>query len=97
MRATLRITTGRRGDVRRVPNQALHSLLSGDLAIGSDGGPTRRRLAGRGSGSAWWRAGGHRRSTDLDDGAYTEILNGDVQPGDDLIIGEGDNILEKRP
>ena len=31
----------------------------------------------------------------LDDGAYTEIVKGDVQPGDELIIGEGGGVLEK--
>ena len=32
----------------------------------------------------------------LDDGAYTEIVKGDVQPGDELIIGESDGILGKQ-
>ena len=31
----------------------------------------------------------------LDDGAYTEIVKGDLQPGDELIIGETRGVLEK--
>ena len=30
----------------------------------------------------------------LDDGAYTEIIAGDVQSGDELIIGESGGLLE---
>jgi len=31
----------------------------------------------------------------LNDGAYTEIVKGDLQPGDELIIGESGGVLEK--
>src|SRR6266550_1287316 len=30
----------------------------------------------------------------LDDGAYTEVVGGDLHPGDDLILGESRGVLE---
>ena len=32
----------------------------------------------------------------LDDGAYTEIVEGEVRPGDELIIGDSGGVLEKQ-
>ena len=97
MAATLRITTGRRDGVRRVPEQALHSS-SGGLAIGTDGSPTAPPA---GWSQLWVLRGGEPAAIavqpGLDDGNYTEIINGDVQPDDDLIIGERDGILAKPP
>jgi hypothetical protein len=31
----------------------------------------------------------------LDDGAYTEIMKGDLRPGDELIIGESGGVFQK--
>lgn len=96
MAAILRITTGRRDGVRRAPNKALHS--SGDLAVGSEDGPT---AAPAGWSRLWVLRGGEPAAIavqpGLDDGNYTEIINGDVQPGDDLIIGESDGFLATPP
>jgi|GEM_PF-2581018 len=80
---------------RRPPRQALH-YSSGDLAFPSGDGPR----APPDSWSQLWvpRVRGPTAISlqlGLDDGAYTEIVKGDLQPGDDLIIGERGGILEK--
>ena len=70
---------------RRPPRQALHYSSSGD---GPRAPPDSWVPRVRGPTAISLQLG-------LDDGAYTEIVKGDLQPGDDLIIGERGGILEK--
>ena len=96
MTATIRIVINRRDDVLRAPNQALH-YSPRNLTIPSGGASLRAPPDGR---SQLWilRDGGPTAITvqlGLDDGAYTEIVKGDLQPGDELIIGESGGVLEK--
>ncbi len=90
MTATIGIVVDERDDVFRVPKQALR-YSPRDLAVqngaGSPGVPPDRW-------SQLWilREGKPAAITvqlGLDDGAYTEIVKGDLRPGDELIIGEG--------
>jgi HlyD family secretion protein len=96
MTATIRIVINRRDDVLRAPNQALY-YSPRNLTIPSGGASLRAPPDGR---SQLWilRDGGPTAITvqlGLDDGAYTEIVKGDLQPGDELIIGESGGVLEK--
>ena len=97
MIATIRIVVDRRDDVLRAPNQALR-YSPRDLAVPNGaGGP---RTSSDGWSQLWILRDGKPTAITvqlgLDDGAYTEIVKGDVQPGDELIIGESDGILEKQ-
>jgi len=96
MAATIRIVIEKRDDVLRTPNQALH-YSPRDLAVPSGG--TSLRAPSDGWPQLWvLRDGGPTAITvqlGLDDGAYTEIVKGDLQPGDELIIGETRGVLEK--
>ncbi len=90
MQVTIRIVVDRRDDVLRAPNQALR-YSPRDLAVpngaGSQGMPPDRwsRL--------WTLRDGKPAAITvqlgLNDGAYTEIVKGDLRPGEELIIGEG--------
>ena len=97
MTATIRIVIDRRDNVLRAPNQALR-YLPRDLAVPNGAGGPRAPPAGW--SQLWILRDGKPTAIavqlGLDDGAYTEIVKGDVQPGDDLIIGEGGGILEKQ-
>ena len=97
MIAMIRIVVDRRDDVLRAPNQALR-YSPRDLAVPNGAGGAMTPPDGW---SQLWilRDGKPTAITvqlGLDDGAYTEIVKGDVQPGDELIIGESDGILEKQ-
>ena len=89
MTATIKIVVDRRDDVLRAPDQALRYS------------PARRAAPSSSSGAGTPLDGGPRvwilregRPTavpvqlGLDDGAYTEIVKGDLKPGDELIISE---------
>jgi len=96
MTATIRIVINKRDDVLRAPNQALY-YSPRNLTIPSGGASLRAPPDGW---SQLWilRDGGPTAITvqlGLDDGAYTEIVKGDLQPGDELIIGESGSVLEK--
>jgi HlyD family secretion protein len=95
MRATVKIVVDRRDNVLRAPNQALR-YLSRELAVPSGAAGLRTPLDGW---SQLWilRDGKPAAITvqlGLDDGTYTEIVKGDLQPGDELIIGENGGVLE---
>lgn len=88
MKANVQIVVDRRDDVIRVPNQSLR--YSADrLDAGGRGGETPR------SGARLWllRNGKPTAVTvqlGLDDGAYTEVVEGDLLSGDQLILaGDG--------
>jgi HlyD family secretion protein len=97
MTATIRIMVDRRDDVLREPNQALRYSRR-DLAVpNSVGNP---RTSPDGSLQLWILR--HRKPSvfpvqlGLDDGANTEIVESDVQPGDKLIIDESGGVSEKQ-
>ena len=96
MMATISIVVDRRDDVIRAPNQALR-YSPRDLAVLNGSGSPR---APPDSSSQLWilRDGKPIAITvqlGLNDGANTEIVGGDLQPGDELIIGESGGVLEK--
>ena len=90
MAATIKIVVDRRDDVLRAPDQALRYSPAGHAAPSSSTG------AGTpldGWPQVWILRQGRPTAVPvqlgLDDGAYTEILKGDLKPGDELIISEG--------
>jgi heavy metal translocating P-type ATPase/RND family efflux transporter MFP subunit len=87
MALTIRIVVDRRDDVLRAPSQALR-YSPRDLAIPNS------------SPRLWILRDGKPTAITvqlgLDDGAYTEIMKGDLQAGDELIIGERDGRSEKQ-
>ena len=97
MMATTGIVIDQRDDVFRVPNQALR-YSPRDLAVPNAPGEPSASLDGW---SRLWilRDGKPTAITvrlGLDDGAYTEIFEGEVRPGDELIIGASGGVLEKQ-
>lgn len=96
MTATIRIVIERRDDVLRVPDQALR-YSAGSPTVPSDRGgleappdslPTLWILRGKKSTAI-------RVELGLDDGAYTELVKGDLRPGDEVIVGESRSLREK--
>lgn len=86
MKATVQIVVDRRDNVIRVPNQSLH-YSANRLDAGGRGGATPQ------SDTRLWllRNGKPAAVTvqlGLDDSAYTEIVEGDLLPGDQLILAE---------
>ena len=96
MTATIRILVDRRDDVLRAPNQALR-YSPRELAVTNGAGSPG--TSPDGSSQLWILRDGKPAAITvqlgLDDGAYTEIIAGDVQSGDELIIGESGRLLEK--
>jgi RND family efflux transporter MFP subunit len=97
MTATIRIVIDRRDDVLRAPNQVLRYVPK-DVAVPSSAdGP---KAAPDGWSQLWILRGGKPTpitvQLGLDDGAYTEIVMGDLQPGAELIIGESGGTLAKQ-
>ncbi|MBI5013360.1 MAG: efflux RND transporter periplasmic adaptor subunit [Methylocystis sp.] len=86
--ATARIVTDQRLDVLRAPNEALRYSRSRNAARVSAEGENFALM------SFWVLRKGMptpvRARLGLDDSAYTEIVEGDFEPGDKLIIGERD-------
>jgi HlyD family secretion protein len=87
MTAVITVTADRRDNVLRAPDQALR-YLEADLRVPPDG-----------SSRLWILRAGKPTAIPvqlgLDDGIYTEIVKGDLQPGDELIIGERGGVFEK--
>ena len=89
MTATIKIVVDRRDDVLRAPDQALRYSPAGRAAAsGSSGGRTPLD----GWPQVWILREGRPTAVPvqlgLHAGAYTEIVKGDLKPGDDLIISE---------
>jgi HlyD family secretion protein len=95
MTASTRIVVDQRSDAMRVPNQALR-YAPGGLAGAA---PSEATVpAGTGTSSAdtasrlWVLRDGHpvalSVSAGLEDESYTEIVTGDLRPGDEVIVGE---------
>ena len=96
MMATISIVVDRRDHVIRAPNQALR-YSPRDLAVPNGSG--NPRAPPDGSSRLWILRDGKPIAITvqlgLNDGANTEIVEGDLQPGDELIIGESGGALEK--
>jgi HlyD family secretion protein len=96
MMVTISIVVDRRDDVLRVPNRALH-YSPRNLAVPNGSGNSS--ASPDGWSQLWILRDGKPTAVTLqlglDDGTYTEIVKGDLQPGDELIIGESDGVLEK--
>jgi len=97
MMATIGIVIDQRDDVFRVPNQALR-YSPRDLAVPNASGEPTASLDGW--SRLWILRGGKPTAITvrlgLDDGAYTEIVEGEVWSGDELIIGGSGGVLEKQ-
>jgi HlyD family secretion protein len=92
MTATTRIVVDRRDDALRVPDQAFRYTPGGLAAVSH--APPRPSPVPDGSGAVllWVVRNGEPRSIGvvpgLDDDAFTEIVKGDLQPGDEVIVSE---------
>jgi HlyD family secretion protein len=91
MNATVQVTVDRRDNVLRASNQALRYSPSGFEADS--------KALPDGSSRLWVLRDGKRTEIKvqlgLDDGAYTEIVKGDMRQGDELILGETRSVLGK--
>jgi HlyD family secretion protein len=89
MTAAIKIVVDRRDDVLRAPDQALRYSPAGRAAASGSSG-ARTPLAGW--SQVWTLREGRPTAVPvqlgLQDGAFTEIVKGDLKPGDDLIISE---------
>jgi HlyD family secretion protein len=88
MTATTRIVVDERADALRAPDQALRYSPGALAALpGASTAPD-----GSGGVRLWVLREGKPQAVvivpGLDDDAYTEIVKGDLQPGDEIIIGE---------
>ena len=92
MTATTRIIVDQRDDVLRVPDQAFRYAPGGLAAVSR--GSTRPSPVPDGSGGLmlWILRDGEPHSIGvvpgLDDDTYTEIVKGDLQPGDEVVVAE---------
>ena len=92
MTATTRIIVDQRDDVLRVPDQAFRYSPGGLAAVSR--GSTRPSPVPDGSGGLmlWILRDGEPHSIGvvpgLDDDTYTEIVKGDLQPGDEVVVAE---------
>ena len=86
MTASTRIIVEQRSDVLRVPDQALRYTPGGLAGAGPARAATRQaRVWVLRDGRA---DRGCRSTLGLDDDNFTEIVNGDFKPGDQVIIAE---------
>ncbi len=92
MSAAIRIVVDRRDNVLRAPDQALRYLPAGHAAPSS----CARTLDA--SSQIWILRDGEPTAIPvqlgLDDGACTEVVKGDLKPGDEAIVGEGKDASE---
>ena len=91
MTAAARIVVEQRSDVIRVPDQALRYVPKGyHAAPAQPGAAPSRSLSDQ--GQIWVLHDGEPTAVavvlGLDDGSFTEIVNGDVKPGDLVITAE---------
>jgi len=88
MTAATRVVTDQRPDVMRVPSQALHYAPSGFARTAPRGGES-------GQAQIWVLRDGQPVSTPvvagLDDDSFVELVKSDLQPGDQVIVGEQRN------
>lgn len=95
MAATVAIVVDQRANVLRAPDQALQYTPTGHLALSSCAGSKEPPDA---TSQIWVLRDNKPVAVPirlgLSDGAYTEIVRGDVRPGDELIVGESKILLE---
>ena len=103
MTAATRIVTDERSDVIRVPNQALRyrpGARTGAANRQSDGRPTKQAVGEASQAQLWVLRDGQAVSVrvvvGLDDDSFTEIVRGDVKPGDQVVIGEQSAAADSR-
>ncbi|SDI35434.1 hypothetical protein [Paraburkholderia phenazinium] len=93
MTATARIVIDQRENVLRVPDQALRFSPTGpgNAPASQPAAPP----AGTGSARVWVLRDGRpvlvAIKTGLDDDTYTEVISGQLQPGDQVIVAEQHN------
>jgi HlyD family secretion protein len=92
MTATARIVIDQRDNVLRVPDQAARFSPSGPAAAAETSGASRTASATAGQAQVWVLRDGHpvRVSirTGLDDDSYSEVIEGGIQSGEQVIVGE---------
>ena len=92
MTATTRIITDQRDDVLRIPSQALRFSPSGLAAVPRASGTAGPTMSPAGQSGVWVLRDGHPThmplKLGLDDDTYAEVRQGDLKPGDQVIIGE---------
>ncbi|MHB1869236.1 MAG: efflux RND transporter periplasmic adaptor subunit [Steroidobacteraceae bacterium] len=98
MTATVNIITAQRNDVVRIPDQALRYSPGGLSGPASAGGTTEGQLlaAAAAPGGRPARVWVLRQSrpaavavhVGLDDGRYSELMSGDLRPGEQVIVGQ---------
>jgi len=95
MTAYVSIVVARRQDVLRVPNAALRykppaAATAGAATAGAAAGQTRR--TGSATGTVYVLEGMHIKpvslSVGITDGRNTEVLSGDIKPGDKLVVAD---------
>ena len=88
MTATVQIVSAQHDDVLRVPDQALRFMPGGAHQVATPGAAP----AAAGAPQVWVLRAGKPLAvalrTGLDDDTYTEVLSGDLHPGDQVLIGE---------
>jgi len=101
--ATARVVVDKRDDVIRVPNQALRYVPSN--LSGPPQPPSLGDSSEPGHAQVWDLRNGHPVSVPvvvgLEDDSFTEIISGEIKPGDQVITGEqtdaGGPIVTPRP
>ena len=96
MTANTRIVTEERDDVLRVPARALRytpeGVGGGTPPPRSEGGAKKSRSAAGGAGAVWVLRDGtpEKKAVErgLSDGTFTEVVHGDLQPGDQVVVDE---------
>jgi HlyD family secretion protein len=103
MTAATRIVTDERNDVVRVPNQALRyrpSARTGAANRQSEGRPTKPAAGESSQAQLWVLRDGQLVLipvvVGLDDDSFTEIVQGEVKPGDQVITGEQSTAADNR-
>ncbi|MCP3024511.1 efflux RND transporter periplasmic adaptor subunit [Cupriavidus basilensis] len=92
MTATSRLITDQREDVLRVPDQALRYSPAVPQPAAEASGAAGRMSPTRGQVRVWVLRQGHPVAVSikpgLDDDSFTEVLEGQLQAGDRVIVGE---------
>lgn len=94
MTATVRVTTDKRDQVMRVPDQALRFVPGGVVGTSGNDAAKPRPTDTQASGQSrvWILQGGRAVDVDVTPGlrgdSYTEVVGGGLKPGDQVIVSE---------